>query len=96
VIVGVNKFVTEEAHGMKLLKIDDSAEKNQLRRILETKKNRDNAKVDRCLNQIRDVARSGENLMPPILEAVREYALLGEVCGAIVDVFGAYQDPAIF
>ncbi|MBI5017759.1 MAG: methylmalonyl-CoA mutase family protein [Deltaproteobacteria bacterium] len=96
VIVGVNKFVTEEAHGLKLLKIDNSAEKNQLRRILETKQNRDNARVEKTLDRIRDVARSGDNLLPPILEAVREYALLGEICGAIVDVFGAYQDPAIF
>jgi methylmalonyl-CoA mutase N-terminal domain/subunit len=96
VIVGVNQFVTPEAHELKLLKIGDSVEKGQLRRIEETKRNRDNAKVERCLKDIRDVARSGENLMPPILEAAQEYALLGEICGAIVDVFGAYQDPAVF
>jgi len=96
VIVGVNKFVTEEKHELKLLKIDDSVEKAQIARIRDTKKNRDNARVERALAAIRDTARSGDNLMPPIVEAVREYALLGEVCGAIVDVFGAYQDPAIF
>jgi methylmalonyl-CoA mutase N-terminal domain/subunit len=96
VIVGVNQFVMEEGHTIPLLKIDDSAEKAQLARIADTKKNRDNAAVERCLARVRDAARGGENLMYPIVEAVKEYALLGEVCGAIVDVFGAYQDPAVF
>ena len=49
-----------------------------------------------CLGRIRDCAKSGENLMEPIIEAVGEYALLGEVCDAIVDVYGAYEDPAVF
>lgn len=96
VIVGVNRFAMEEGGSIPLLKIDDSAEKAQLARIAETKKNRDNAAVERCLARVREAARGGENLMYPIVEAVKEYALLGEVCGAIVDVFGAYQDPAVF
>ena len=96
VVVGVNKFVTPDKHTLKLLKIDDSVEKGQIARIEETKRNRDNAKVETALNDVREVARAGGNLRPPILAAVREYALLGEVCDAIVDVFGAYQDPAIF
>ena len=96
VIVGVNRFVMKEEGPLKLLKIGDSVERAQIRRIEETKQNRDNARVNRCLAALRDTARGGENLLPPILEAVREYALLGEVCEAIVDVFGAYQDPAVF
>ncbi|MEW6489490.1 MAG: methylmalonyl-CoA mutase family protein [Thermodesulfobacteriota bacterium] len=96
VIVGVNQFAMEEGSTIPLLRIDDSAEKAQLARIAETKKNRDNAAVEQCLGRVRDAARGGENLMYPIVEAVKEYALLGEVCGAIVDVFGAYQDPAVF
>jgi methylmalonyl-CoA mutase, N-terminal domain len=95
-IVGVNVNVDEKKHGMNLLKIDDDVEKLQIARIVETKRNRDNAKVERCLQEIRDVARSSENLIEPIIEAVREYALLGEVCGALVDVFGSYEDPAVF
>ncbi len=96
VIVGVNKFVMEEEKPIPILKIDDAVERAQIARIEETKRNRDNAKVERCLQEIRDAARGGENLMYPILEAVREYALLGEICGALVDVFGAYEDPAVF
>jgi methylmalonyl-CoA mutase N-terminal domain/subunit len=96
VVVGVNRFTMEEERRISILKIGDSVEKSQLARIEETKKNRDNAKVERCLAEIRDVARSGENLLPPIVAAVREYAMLGEVCGAIVEVFGAYEDPGVF
>ncbi|MDW7709019.1 MAG: methylmalonyl-CoA mutase family protein [Deferrisomatales bacterium] len=96
VIVGVNRFAMDEGKTIPLLKIGDSAEKSQLARIAETKKNRDNAAVERCLDRVREAARCGENLMYPIVEAAKEYALLGEVCGALVDVFGAYQDPAVF
>jgi methylmalonyl-CoA mutase N-terminal domain/subunit len=96
VIVGVNRFIAKEEHPLKLLKIDESVERAQVARILDTKKNRDNAKVAACLARIRDTARSEANLMDPILEAVREYAMLGEICGALMDVFGAYQDPAKF
>ncbi|MBI5440178.1 MAG: methylmalonyl-CoA mutase family protein [Deltaproteobacteria bacterium] len=96
IVVGVNRFTMEEPRGLELLKIDESVERAQIARIEETKRNRDNAAVERALKHVREAARSGENLLPPILEAVREYALLGEVCGAIVDVFGAYVDPAVF
>jgi methylmalonyl-CoA mutase N-terminal domain/subunit len=96
VIVGVNRFIAKEEHPLKLLKIDESVERGQIARILDTKKNRDNEKVAACLARIRDTARSEANLMDPILEAVREYALLGEICTALMDVFGAYQDPAKF
>ncbi len=96
VIVGVNRYAREDEGSIPLLKIDDSVEKAQLARIADTKRNRDNDAVARCLDRVREVARSGENLLPPIVEAVREYALLGEVCDALVDVFGAYQDPAVF
>lgn len=96
VIVGVNKYVAEKEAPIKLLKIDDSVEKAQIARINDTKLNRDNAKVQAAMGRIRDTARGDGNLMEPIIEAVREYALLGEVCQALVDVFGAYQDPAVF
>jgi methylmalonyl-CoA mutase N-terminal domain/subunit len=96
VIVGVNRYTSDEKANIPLLKIDENVEKAQLGRIAETKKNRDNAKVAACLGRIRDTAKSSENLMPPIIEAVREYALLGEVRDALVEVFGEYEDPGIF
>ncbi|MDF1554831.1 MAG: methylmalonyl-CoA mutase family protein, partial [Deferrisomatales bacterium] len=96
VIVGVNRYATGEKENIPLLKIGDGVEKAQLVRIAETKKNRDNAKVEQCLGRIRDTARGSDNLMPSIVEAVREYALLGEVRDAVVDVFGEYEDPGVF
>ncbi len=96
VIVGVNKYIAEKESPIPLLKVDDEVERRQIERIEDTKLNRDNAKVDACLDRIRDTARSGDNLMEPILEAVREYALLGEICQSIVAVYGAYEDPAVF
>ena len=96
IIVGVNRFIAEKEKPIPILKIDDSVEKSQIARIGETKRNRDNGKVEAALGRIRDAARGSENMMAPIIEAAREYALLGEICQAIVDVFGAYQDPAVF
>jgi methylmalonyl-CoA mutase N-terminal domain/subunit len=96
VVVGVNRFTTDEKAEIPLLKIDDSVEKTQIVRIAETKKNRDNARVEQCLARITECARGSENLMPAIIEAVREYALLGEVRDALVAEFGEYEDPGIF
>ena len=95
-VVGVNAHVMDEVKAKGLLKIDDRVEKMQIARIEETKRSRDNARVGQCLDAIRDAARAGDNLLYPIIDAVREYALLGEVCGTLVDVFGAYEDPAVF
>jgi len=96
VIVGVNKYATDEKVNIPLLKIGENVEQDQVARIAETKKNRDNAKVEQCLGRVRDTARGSDNLMPSIVEAVREYALLGEVRDALVDVFGEYEDPGVF
>jgi len=96
VIVGVNRYTTNEKTHFPLLKIDENVEKAQIARIVETKKNRDNAKVEQSLGRIRDAARGSDNLMPPIIEAVREYALLGEVRDGLVSVFGEYEDPGVF
>jgi methylmalonyl-CoA mutase N-terminal domain/subunit len=96
VIVGVNQYATDEKESFPLLKIGEDVEQAQLARIAETKKNRDTTRVEQCLDRIRDAARGSDNLMPPIIEAVREYALLGEVRDALVDVFGEYEDPGVF
>lgn len=96
VIVGVNRYTTNEKTHFPLLKIDENVEKAQIARIVETKKNRNNAKVEQSLGRIREAARGSDNLMPPIIEAVREYALLGEVRDALVSVFGEYEDPGVF
>ena len=96
IIVGVNEFVADEPLVIPVLKIDPEVERRQLARLRQVKKNRDNAKVERLLDRIRKAAEGTENLLPHILAAVKEYATVGEICDALRDVFGEYQEPIIF
>jgi methylmalonyl-CoA mutase N-terminal domain/subunit len=96
-VVGVNKYVLEgEKMEIPLLRIDPEVEKSQRERLTELRSKRDNAKVERALARLRAACGSTDNVMVPILEAVREYATLGEVCQAMKDVFGEYVEPPMF
>jgi methylmalonyl-CoA mutase, N-terminal domain len=77
------------------LYIDESAGERQLRKLEELRKSRDAGRVARSLDGLRDAARSTRNLMPPILEAVRAYATVGEMCDALREVWGEYEETAI-
>jgi methylmalonyl-CoA mutase N-terminal domain/subunit len=71
-------------------------EERQLRRLREVKQARDNRKVKEFLQEIRKASQNGENLMPHIIKAVREYATIQEICDVWRDVFGQYSDPGYF
>jgi len=71
-------------------------EERQLERLRQVKRSRNSSKVKECLDQIRNVSENGENLMPHILNAVREYATVQEICDVWRDVFGRYTDPGYF
>jgi methylmalonyl-CoA mutase N-terminal domain/subunit len=92
VIVGVNDFVQEGEPPIEILYIDESAGERQLAKLEHLKKTRDADQVARTLDRLRATARTGDNLMPPILEAVRAYATLGEMCDALRDVWGEYEE----
>ncbi len=94
IIVGVNKFVVEDEEEIPILYIDDSVAETQRERLRQLRARRDNAKVQRTLAALKEAARGTENTMPYILECVRAYATLGEICNALKDVFGTYQEPA--
>jgi methylmalonyl-CoA mutase N-terminal domain/subunit len=79
-----------------ILKVDPESEKRQLERLKKWKANRDQADVDARLGDLRKAAESDENLLPPIKEALRAGASIGEVCGAMREVFGEYQGGAFF
>ncbi len=96
VVVGVNKYVTEEIEDVEVLKIDPEAEERQLKRLGEFKASRDQELVGQRLEALRDVARTEGNLLYPIKDALRDRASIGEVCGAMRDVFGEYQGGAFF
>ncbi len=96
VMVGVNKYVAEGKTPIDTLKIDEKVEAEQIRRLKEVKRTRDNRKVARALNSLRAACQSSENVMPYVIEAVREYATEQEICDVYREVFGEYQDPGFF
>lgn len=96
IVVGVNEFAVEEEAPIEILRVDPEVEKKQTERLNVIKKKRNNEKVKDTLNRLRNCAEGDENLMPPILLAVREYATLGEICDVLREVFGEYKAPTIF
>ena len=94
IIVGVNEYVTEEDRSIKLLVIDDSVARHQVKKLEELRQKRDNAVVQRALESLCSAAATDANLMPFILECVRAYATVGEMCEVLRKVFGTYEEPA--
>ena len=91
-IVGVNKFQIEEEPPKGLLRVDASVGEKQKAKLHEMKAKRDNAAVQKALADLKAAcADENENLMPHILNAVRTYATLGEICGVMRQVFGEYE-----
>jgi methylmalonyl-CoA mutase N-terminal domain/subunit len=95
VVVGVNKHVTEHPP-ITIWRMKAEIEQRQLKRLREVKLTRNNQKVTDLLNQIGTASRNGENLMPHIINAVREYASIQEICDVWRNVFGRYTDPGYF
>jgi methylmalonyl-CoA mutase N-terminal domain/subunit len=96
-IVGVNEFTVEgEELQIPLLKITEAAETRQRERMAAMRARRDQAQVDATLERLKQAARTTENVIPAMLDAVRAYATLYEIRAAMEDVFGAYQEPVFF
>jgi len=94
IIVGVNKYVVEEEEKIPILKIDERVEKRQIKRLQELRRNRNNRNVEKTLNNLALAARNKSNLMPPLLECVKAYCTIGEICDVLRKEFGTYRDPA--
>ena len=94
IIVGVNDFVAEEKP-LDILHIDETVAHRQAARLKELRADRSQAEVDRRLNALRAGAKGKDNLMPFLYDAVKSYATLGEICDALRDVFGTYEEVAI-
>jgi methylmalonyl-CoA mutase N-terminal domain/subunit len=90
IIVGVNKFTTEDDDKIPLLKIDDSIRKLQIEKLKNLKASRNNNVVQKCLRTLHDKAVSNENLMPAVIDAVEHYCTLGEIADELRKVFGEY------
>ena len=94
IIVGVNDYVSEE-RPLDILQIDETVAKRQAARLNKLRAERSREEVTRRLDAIRVAAQGAANLMPFIYDAVKAYATLGEICGAMRDVFGTYEEVAI-
>jgi methylmalonyl-CoA mutase N-terminal domain/subunit len=93
IVVGVNRFQSED-QPIEILQIDRGAEEHQARKVQALRARRDNPQARRALDALRRAAEGSENTMPHILNAVRAYATLGEICDALREVFGAYQETS--
>jgi methylmalonyl-CoA mutase N-terminal domain/subunit len=97
IVVGVNAYKTGNDEKYDALYIDDSVAGEQIESLNRVRASRDNAKVQEALQALRTAAADPEaNTMPPLIEAVKVYASVGEISDAFRDVFGTYQEPALF
>ena len=95
-VVGVNKYVMPQEAPVEYLKIDEAIEREQMERVKRVKASRDPSKVERRLKQLADACRNGQNVMPVLVDAVKDYVSLGEISDVYRQVFGLYREPIIF
>jgi methylmalonyl-CoA mutase N-terminal domain/subunit len=95
VIVGLNKFTINEEPPKNLLRIDRRIQHEQIKRIEDLKKRRNNKTVQLSLQALKKACQNDDNLMPFIVSAVKEYATLGEICNVMRDVFGEYKENIV-
>lgn len=94
-VVGVNEFKVDGEEPIEILRIDPKLESEQVARVREVRKKRDQSRCSAALTQLRKAATGTDNLMPYILEAVRAYATEGEIMNTMVEVFGTYTERAV-
>jgi len=95
IIVGVNKFQSKEQSKPELLKINEKVQEEQIKFLKSVKEKRNNNIVDEKLVALKKAAHSDDNLIPFIIDAVRVYASVGEICDSLRDVFGEYKENVI-
>jgi methylmalonyl-CoA mutase N-terminal domain/subunit len=91
IVVGLNRFQVKEEKPTNLLRVDPAVREAQIERLKKLKSERDNEKVNKSLSDLKQGAQADDNLMPYILDAVKAYATLGEICNVLREVFGEYQ-----
>ncbi len=95
-VVGVNRYVTEETVPVEILQVDEELERMQIEKTSRIKNGRDNKKVKECLERLGEACVGDQNTMEPIIDAVKAYATLQEVCDVFRSSFGEYRDPGIY
>jgi methylmalonyl-CoA mutase N-terminal domain/subunit len=92
IVVGANEFQSTEDIKVPLLRIDPEVEKAQVERVQAVREKRDADQVQKRLAELRQIAQSEGNVMPSIVEAVKAYATIGEICDVMRDVFGEHRE----
>ncbi len=95
VVVGVNRYMSEKASPLPILRIEHKIEGAQVEHLQKLRARRDAARVSAALKQVEKTARTEDNLMPSILEAVKAFATVGEISNALRKVFGEYQESVV-
>jgi methylmalonyl-CoA mutase N-terminal domain/subunit len=95
-VVGVNRYVTDEAIPVEILQIDEELERMQIEKTIRIKNDRDSKKLKECLERLGEACVGEQNVMEPIIDAVKAYATLQEVCDVFRSTFGEYRDPGIY
>ncbi len=94
IIVGVNEFI-QESKPIPYLYIDEAIQQKQLQRIKEVRRTRSQKEVSKALAELKRAAKDGSNLMPYIIDAVKFYCTIGEICNTLKEVFGEWQEPQV-
>jgi len=95
-VVGLNKYMTEEILPVEILQIDEELERTQIEKTNRIKNDRNNNKIKECLEKLGEACSGDQNVMEPIIEAVKENVTLQEVCDVFREIFGEYRDPGIY
>ncbi|MFV1951778.1 MAG: methylmalonyl-CoA mutase [Nitrospinota bacterium] len=91
IVVGVNEFVNKKDAAIERFSLNPDIEERQMRNLERLRRDRDISKVNTALNKVKDAARKGDNIMPPVIEAVKVYATIGEISDAMREVFGEFR-----
>jgi methylmalonyl-CoA mutase N-terminal domain/subunit len=95
-VIGVNKYVSDNEPPITVLKVDEKIQEDQIKRLHRIKRTRSNRRVTQALKALRTACRSDENVMPYVIEAIKEFATEQEICDIYREVFGEYRDPGYF
>jgi len=96
IMVGVNKYATDAKHDIPLVDIDEKVGEEQIKRLKDVRRRRDNRAVSQNLNDIKNACRKGDNVMPYCISAVKNLVTLQEICDVYREVYGEYRDPGLY
>ncbi|MBN1472151.1 MAG: methylmalonyl-CoA mutase family protein [Syntrophaceae bacterium] len=96
IMVGVNKYLSNQQYPIPLVEIDEKVGEEQIKRLNDVRRKRDNKAVKQSLDDIKNACKKGDNVMPYCIDAVKSLATLQEICDVYRDVYGEYRDPGLY